>query len=1042
MADRYWVGGGGPWDTTSTTNWSATSGGASGATAPTAIDNVIFDANSGSSGTVSMFNAVCLSFNSTNVLSGLKFTGTFDCNGSAFLGANMSAPTSNQRFSVTFVGAGTGRFFSSSISDVYPSQHLFNVVVGAGSVSVLSDIYCNRVEASLGATLSFNSIDVSCRGFTVLGTVNLNASTINIHPSVGPILFNSPEFTIGVSGVMNAGTSTINYGYISGVQSTQRLFELRAAGAVNFYNLNIFFNGYMQFPFGTNAPTASIAVSNNFSVNGGDSPYCIFNLVTTNYIAVTGNFVLSGFSPSRRIWIKSFNTTSKLINLTGSISRNITNCDFAYITLTYSSSVSGTNVGNRGFNSNITFTPSRTLYLVNSVLSENYSSSTIWSLSSGGATGQNPPLPQDTVYFDINSGVPFVNVDVSCLGGNLNSTFSPSFSVSPEVDFVFYYGTANVDLFFWGDIQDVVIASLSNTTFPPSFGQNFYINCPSLVVVSVNQNIDMTTGPLGTGKVATLGGTLNLTSNTLSCIFLEDSATEFSETNGKINYSSTLNLSSGTLEVRDYFYIQTTSLTAPATSKIRFSPTGTPCLINFFTQTANIIELNPSSHLASFEFGSGFSCSVLSKVANYFMNVVLSSGTTNTIGTLNISGQKGSGTLVKSSGNAETQSTIAITSNQTTDYVAYYGIQKSGASTLNARGVANIYGNSNITFSATNIGYSYVGSSGNALTVPNDFGGSSLFIVVGGGGSAAKKTTNGTSAGGGGGAISVVSNINITPGQSVYVKPAPPIAQKFTTGDGTAGGTSYFNTTGSISIPSSWETGTYALGGGASFQFTNNGGTGGAATPSIGTHISFPGGNGGSANASGGGGGGGGSAGGVIRANGKLGGNGSSGGGGGGGAGINTNGISPAFTTGGNGGSNQSGIGGGIGGALGANGGNATAASAGGGGGGATNVNGGFAGSGGAGLAGIEFAFSFQNNGAFSSTIGSGGGSAGSGGSDSAGRLSTTSQSSGTAPYGGGGGGVGRGVTVGNPGGTQGGFVMFIYEVAKPGGNNFGTIIG
>jgi len=46
MADRYWRGGSGSWNTT--TNWSATSGGAGGASVPTSADNVIFDANSGS----------------------------------------------------------------------------------------------------------------------------------------------------------------------------------------------------------------------------------------------------------------------------------------------------------------------------------------------------------------------------------------------------------------------------------------------------------------------------------------------------------------------------------------------------------------------------------------------------------------------------------------------------------------------------------------------------------------------------------------------------------------------------------------------------------------------------------------------------------------------------------------------------------------------------------------------------------------------------------------------------------------------------------
>jgi hypothetical protein len=45
MADRYWVGGTGSWN--STTKWSTTSGGASGASVPTSSDNAIFDANSG-----------------------------------------------------------------------------------------------------------------------------------------------------------------------------------------------------------------------------------------------------------------------------------------------------------------------------------------------------------------------------------------------------------------------------------------------------------------------------------------------------------------------------------------------------------------------------------------------------------------------------------------------------------------------------------------------------------------------------------------------------------------------------------------------------------------------------------------------------------------------------------------------------------------------------------------------------------------------------------------------------------------------------------
>jgi hypothetical protein len=56
MADRYWVGGSGSWN--STAKWSTTSGGASGASVPTATDNAIFNANSATSNSYTVTIAV------------------------------------------------------------------------------------------------------------------------------------------------------------------------------------------------------------------------------------------------------------------------------------------------------------------------------------------------------------------------------------------------------------------------------------------------------------------------------------------------------------------------------------------------------------------------------------------------------------------------------------------------------------------------------------------------------------------------------------------------------------------------------------------------------------------------------------------------------------------------------------------------------------------------------------------------------------------------------------------------------------------------
>lgn len=59
MANRFWVGGSGTWDASSTANWSATTGGAAGASAPTSSDAVIFDASSGTGTCTTAAGSAC-----------------------------------------------------------------------------------------------------------------------------------------------------------------------------------------------------------------------------------------------------------------------------------------------------------------------------------------------------------------------------------------------------------------------------------------------------------------------------------------------------------------------------------------------------------------------------------------------------------------------------------------------------------------------------------------------------------------------------------------------------------------------------------------------------------------------------------------------------------------------------------------------------------------------------------------------------------------------------------------------------------------------
>lgn len=93
MAARFWVGGTGIWDGITTVNWSATSGGASGASVPGSSDTVTFDANSLTSAQTC---TVATDFSITSLSIGTML-GTLD------FSVNNNSPTMQ-----TFDGVGAG----------------------------------------------------------------------------------------------------------------------------------------------------------------------------------------------------------------------------------------------------------------------------------------------------------------------------------------------------------------------------------------------------------------------------------------------------------------------------------------------------------------------------------------------------------------------------------------------------------------------------------------------------------------------------------------------------------------------------------------------------------------------------------------------------------------------------------------------------------------------------------------------------------------------------------------------------------------------
>jgi len=187
MANRYWVGGSGTWDTTSTTNWSATTGGASGASAPGSADTAIFDANSGT-GTATLGATVTLqrcvwtnytgSFDPSTFEINLNYSGASSIWTGGATATFLAVPTVN----FTYAGADP-RTVSIGSATGFPRNINANITAGSGTFTLNGGTNINN----------FN-----CTGFS--GSLTNNA-TVNLTGNV----------TFSASMTIASGTSTIAF---------------------------------------------------------------------------------------------------------------------------------------------------------------------------------------------------------------------------------------------------------------------------------------------------------------------------------------------------------------------------------------------------------------------------------------------------------------------------------------------------------------------------------------------------------------------------------------------------------------------------------------------------------------------------------------------------------------------------------------------------------------------------------------------------------------------------------------------------------------
>ena len=389
MANRYWVGGAGTWNTTSTANWSASSGGASGASVPTSADSVFFD----QAGTYTVTCAGALTCLDITVSAG---TVTF-ANGTAPT-VTISGSMSLRAGTVWSIGAARTTIFNATTTGKtittngvsLSSQVTFNGVGGGWTLG--SALTVTQTLTITNGTFNSGNYNITTSGFSSSNSntrsISLGSSTVTISIPLSTAL--NLETTTGLT--WNAGTSQINLSNAtSGIASGGLTFNNVTFTSVSLSSITITgANTFNTLTFqGRN--TAGIGIY-TFSANQTINGTLWLNLSTS---IPARHFLLSNTIGTQR--------TLTCNAVDGDGTGLIYSSDFRDIAFAgnciSSGNIAGFYLGDCKGNANITFDSPKTVYY-RATGSTNWGTSSSWSATSGGVADATMfPLAQDTAIF-------------------------------------------------------------------------------------------------------------------------------------------------------------------------------------------------------------------------------------------------------------------------------------------------------------------------------------------------------------------------------------------------------------------------------------------------------------------------------------------------------------------------------------------------------------------------------------------------------------------------------------------------------------------
>lgn len=236
-ASRFWVGGTGTWDSSTTTHWAATSGGAGGQSVPGSADTVTFDGSSGG-------GTVTLNFGGLITIQGITmgaFTGTWD--------------NSVNNNNMTMTGASPWSNSGSGTRTVNMGSATYTLTAAVNGVAWDDGTVTGLTLSAASSTIVFSNISsqnartFNCGSGKTYGTVTLGSNT-------------------------NTGTTTV------------------ANASCTFTNLNITGPGFFQFGNGL-----TLTVTNVFTLTHTASTAVIVStnssFGTATIAAATGSNTLS-----------------------------------------------------------------------------------------------------------------------------------------------------------------------------------------------------------------------------------------------------------------------------------------------------------------------------------------------------------------------------------------------------------------------------------------------------------------------------------------------------------------------------------------------------------------------------------------------------------------------------------------------------------------------------------------------------------------------------------------------------------------------------